>query len=158
METKVRKRLRLDHYEYLSEGFYFITICINDFKCLFGFIGNEEMHLNTLGQFVQTTWLSIPNYYPSIEIHEMIVMPNHIHGILKIIEENQSGKRDSITKAVGGFKAVTSKYAKANLVSDKLWQRGFYDHIIRKQESLIKIENYIAENPIKWSEDKFYLK
>lgn len=158
MENRTRKQLRLDSYNYSSEGLYFITICTKRFRYLFGQIENDEMLLNQLGKRVSICWESIPMYYPAIVIHQFVVMPNHLHGILEIREEKQPNRRNSISLAIRGFKGEITKWAKNKGYTEGLWQRGFYDHIIRNQDSVLKIENYIIENSLNWSNDKFHLK
>lgn len=80
-----RKSIRLKGYDYSQSGLYFITICVQNRECLFGNIENGIMILNNLGKIADNFWIEIPKHYPKIEIHEHIIMPNHLHGIIEIV-------------------------------------------------------------------------
>ena len=82
-----RRSIRLKHYNYRSEGFYFITICCKNKECLFGHIINQQMQLNDLGNYVKQCWENIPMFFPQVRIDEFVIMPNHLHGIIEIIEQ-----------------------------------------------------------------------
>src|SRR5215210_2961095 len=84
-EIHKRRSIRLKGYDYSQEGLYFITICVQNRKCLFGKIENDEMILNDAGQMVQTEWEKLTERFNNIELHEFVVMPNHFHGILEIV-------------------------------------------------------------------------
>ncbi len=155
MEKKVRKKLRLNEYDYSSEGLYFITICVDNFRLKFGEIQDGYIVLNDLGKYVKNSWMNISIFYPNLEIHEFVIMPNHLHGIIEIWDYKDD---INIGKAIKGFKSVVTKYYREKGLGKKLWQRGFHDHIIRNQDSLSKIRTYILENPVKWEEDKFFVK
>lgn len=91
-EIHKRKSIRLKGYDYSQEGLYFITICVKDRECLFGKIENGEMILNELGNIADNFWMEIPKHYPQIELHEYVVMPNHLHGVIEIITtDNATG-------------------------------------------------------------------
>ena len=79
-----RKSVRLIGYDYSSEGLYFITICCEGFRCLLGSVRGDQMIKNELGTFVKECWLKIPAHYPHVKLHEFVVMPNHVHGIIEI--------------------------------------------------------------------------
>ena len=83
-----RKSIRLKGYDYSQAGLYFITICVQDRKCLFGKIENDEMILNDAGKIADECWLEIPNHFPNAVLHEYIVMPNHVHGIVELTQNN----------------------------------------------------------------------
>ena len=140
MDLPERKTIRLDNYDYTSEGLYFLTICCKDFKLLFGNIEEDNMILNELGKQVWKCWNDIPNHYPQVVIHEFIVMPNHIHGILEINyglgsndfrAEDVPPLRSTLGSIVKGFKIGVTKWAKSKGYNKPIWQRSFYDHIIR---------------------------
>jgi REP element-mobilizing transposase RayT len=80
-----RRSIRLKGYDYSQEGLYFITICVKDMECLFGKIENDEMILNAAGKNANECWLKIPEHFPNTILHEHIVMPNHVHGIIEIV-------------------------------------------------------------------------
>ena len=83
-----RKSIRLKKYDYTSEGMYYITLCVNIRLCLFGDIINNEMRLNDAGKMVNTKWQEIPKNYPNVNIDEYLIMPNHLHGIIVLTNEN----------------------------------------------------------------------
>ncbi len=123
------------------------------------------MFLNNAGQMVQTVWDEIPLYYPGFNIHEFVVMPNHIHGIIQIIDTPVStgSKTMSLSDIVHRYKTLTTKRytdgVKQNnwpRFNKKLWQRNYYEHIIRDENSYFGIAEYIQTNPMKWQEDKYY--
>ncbi|MBN1848579.1 MAG: transposase [Deltaproteobacteria bacterium] len=181
-----RKSIRLKGYDYSRAGLYFITICTQMRLCLFGEIRNGEMILNDAGMMIKTLWHEIPIYYHEFNVHEFVVMPNHVHGIVEIASNPKSvgaGPRAcpvnkcqrtngqpqgvaptmSLSDIVHRFKTLTTKrYIDGVNNNDwqrfnkKLWQRNFYEHIIRDHESYLKIAEYIQTNPLKWREDKYY--
>lgn len=86
--TQHRRSVRLKDYDYSKEGVYFITICTHGRECLFGNISNDKMLLNDFGKIADECWLEIPQHFPNVQLHEHVVMPNHIHGIIQITENN----------------------------------------------------------------------
>ncbi len=157
-----RKKTRLQNYDYSQNGMYFITICTKDKKCFFGEIVNDKMVLNNFGKIVKNIWLELPSHNNNISIDEFIIMPNHIHGIIEIINVGDRHvcplhlrHTQILPKVVGGFKAaITKKFNQLFPENNFKWQRSFYDHIIRKDESLNKIREYIMINPQQWHKDK----
>jgi REP element-mobilizing transposase RayT len=175
-----RRSIRLKDYDYRSGGFYFITICTEKRKLLFGKIVDGEMQLNMAGKIAQKCWTEIPAHYPSVKLDMFVIMPNHIHGIL-IIEENIEdikvknmaraqdiaplrGMRSrkvmsgSVGAIVRGYKIGVSKWFLNNTFIKDVWQRNYYEHIIRKEESLLKIQEYILNNPASWEKDSLFLR
>ncbi len=176
-----RKSIRLNGYDYSQDGVYFITIITQNKKCIFGDIINNEMRLNDIGQIVKKYWLEISNYFPNITLDEYIIMPNHIHGIIIVdyCRGDPCGRpgrgqavplqnRSSIGDIIGAYKSLVANaclniYKSKNKIMEKLWQRNYYEHIIRNEKSLNKIRKYIFNNSLKWEFDennllKFYLK
>lgn len=181
-----RRSIRLQGYDYSQEGLYFITLCCKDRAYLFGEIVDGEMILNKYGEIAQQEWQNTSNIRDNVALHEFVVMTNHFHCILDIKFQkgnNEPGKFQSPSQTVGaiirGFKIATIKKIKDFiLISDKenistgelqfaptekiknldfkIWQRNYYEHIIRNEESYERISNYIRDNPKRWSEDKFY--
>jgi len=167
METQKRfnrKSIRLKEYDYSQPGEYFITICTYKHKCIFGDIINEEMRLSEEGEIVQRCLNEIPYYYPNIELDTYVIMPNHIHCIINLIEPvgaihesplqmTQNQRRImQLSKIVGRFKMTSAK--KINIINNTggvpVWQRNFYEHIIRNETDLINTRDYIINNPLKW--------
>lgn len=175
-----RRSIRLKGYDYAQEGFYFITICCHDRARLFGEITNNKMILNECGKIAENCWLEIPNHFPNVELHEHIIMPNHIHGIIEIKFKSNFptdfptvGANDysplrlgnrilprSPSKTIGsivrGFKIGVTKWMRQNTNVHDVWQRNYYDNIIRNEQSYQRISNYIRNNPKNWKEDKFH--
>jgi putative transposase len=230
-----RKSIRLKGYDYSQEGLYFITLCVHERKYLFGKIENGEMILNDAGQMAHQCWLDIPNHFPQTILHEFIIMPNHIHGIIELVmpvgannhspqnteginannhspnniediranidspniranvdspnispnfnSPNISPNIDSpnyraninspniganvdspqlrspsqtIGSVVRGYKIGVTKWVRQNKNIEMVWQRNYYEHIIRDNRAYQNISNYIINNPLKWQNDKFY--
>lgn len=160
-----RKSIRLKYYDYRSEGFYFITICCKNKECLFGQIINQQMHLNHLGNYVKQCWENIPTFFPQVRIDEFVIMPNHVHGIIEITEQVrgkcnlplQKGTSQTIGSIVRGFKAGVTSWARKNTDIFDIWQRNYYEHIIRDEKSYLQIYEYIQNNPILWEQDQLYV-
>ena len=218
-EIHHRRSIRLKGYDYSQEGMYFITICVQDRECLFGEIvvgANDDsslnyrandnspqlqiMILNDAGKIAEQCWLSIPEHFPNTILHEYVVMPNHIHGIIEITgivganhhspvndidvtdvgannhsPVNELDKMDivraknfsplpfaqqpqpfrspsrTIGSIIRGFKIGVTKW-----FDQSIWQRDYYEHIIRSTEEYERIAHYIINNPLKWREDKFF--
>lgn len=152
-KLEVRKLIRLKEYDYSNEGMYFITICTKNRECILGKIENGSVKtdpyivLNRNGILIESELNNIHNHFRYINIDEYVIMPNHIHFILNII------KKDSITvpTIVGLFKSGVSRILKYSI-----WQRNYYEHIIRNEKEYYKIKKYIIENPINWVNDKLY--
>ena len=264
-----RQSIRLQGYDYSQEGLYFITICCQDRAHLFGRIVDGEMILNDAGLQAQECWQDIPNHFPNVVLHEFVIMPNHIHGIIEFVGANQYspnndlpnndlpnndspnndlpnndspnqspsnptspdnfdvndlemanggnwvekdvgipnvgadvinvendaemayagvcvganagaclganaggclGAKDfsplrnvtwrSPSKTIGsvvrGFKIGVTKWMRNNTNVVNVWQRNYYDHIIRNEQDYDRISEYIKNNPILWKEDRFY--
>lgn len=172
---KRRKSTRLLEYDYSQNGYYFVTICCTGKRCLFGKVRNEEMTRNHLGDEAKKCWEQIPEHYPDVELGEYIVMPNHIHGIIIIKRQENVGAQNfepkqklqnkfqqTLPKSLGsiirGFKIGVTKYAKENGFTESPWQRNYHEHVIRSEEALEKISDYIKYNPILWEKDKYFEK
>lgn len=168
-----RQSIRLKGYDYSKEGLYFITICTHERECLFGDIADEEIKLNDAGKIANECWLEIPNHFPNVILHEFIIMPNHVHGIIELKTIANVGAKNfsplpnqtpfkSPSKTIGsivrGYKIAVTKWFRNNTVIQTAWQRNYHDHINRNQQSYETIANYIINNPAKWGDDKFYSK
>ena len=194
-----RRSIRFKGYDYTQAGLYFITICCQNRACLFGEIENGKMMLNDAGAIANDCWLNIPNHFPNAILHEYVIMPNHVHGIIELVgannhspESNQhspesklhspkmhlhssknkinnvSGIGDnraknvsplrSPSKTVGsvvrGFKIGVTKWMRQNTDTFYIWQRNYWEHIIRDDKSHENISQYIINNPTKWNNDK----
>ena len=170
-----RKLNRLKDYDYSQDGYYFVTICTKNREHFFGKIENGTMLLNEYGEMAKKCWLEIPEHFPHVILDEFIIMPNHVHGII-IIENNNGDENDdnvgnknfcslqitpwqtklskSLSSIIRGFKIGVTKYFREKNNHQFQWQKSFYDHIIRNEKSLFKIREYIQNNPLKWEMEK----
>ena len=212
-----RRSMRLKGYDYSRTGLYFITICCHQQKCLFGDVIDGEMRLNAAGIIAKDCWLSIPDHFPNVVLHQFVVMPNHIHGIIEFtvgaknfspqsvhhqlpqsvhrqspqftnqkrtknnvdaknvwpkfvgaknfsplqerLERHSrqvSGTSKTIGSVVRGFKIGVTNWMRNNTDIYCVWQRNYYEHIIRNKKSHQTISNYIRNNPENWRGDRFY--
>lgn len=181
-----RRSIRLQGHDYSLPGAYYVTICVQHHKCLLGEVVQGRMNPNVAGQIVDAAWQSIPSQFPCTELDEHIVMPNHFHGILRIVEtpaahvgapfvgarvgSNPQRKghpqgvplRPTFGAIVGAFKSMTTNdYIRGVNESGwprfacKLWQKNFFEHIIRDADELNKIREYIRQNPLRWACDRY---
>lgn len=156
MKLKDRKSLRLTGYDYSKVGYYFVTICVYGRTCLFGNIVDSKMILNDPGNMIYSALQTMPNQYSNIKLDEFIVMPDHIHAIIEI-SHDANKMRKSLPEIIRELKMyTTSCYIRGVRENGYipfvkcLWQRGYYEHIIRNANSLMKIRQYIIDNPINW--------
>ena len=136
--------IRLAGYDYSRVGAYFVTLCAVDRKCLFGEIVAGEMRLNQIGMLVASCWGEIPKHYPNVTLDEFVVMPNHLHGIL-LLGDAVDGHTRPLPVIVGSFKSAVSR-----LAGFPVWQRSYWDRIIRSEAELNQARRYTRENPSRW--------
>ncbi|MBI9050823.1 MAG: hypothetical protein JEZ00_15490 [Anaerolineaceae bacterium] len=180
-----RRSIRLKAYDYSQVGAYFVTICTHEKECRFGDVVSGEMVLNELGKIAWNQWECLSERFPNIVMNEFVVMPNHMHGIIIINERDntipmvgagftpvqngvsqyQSGVPLAGTPTVGDivgaykslvFKECLALYKNQDRYLGRLWQRNYFERIIRNEKAHQKIVNYILTNPLKWEEDKYY--
>lgn len=153
-----RKPNRLQNFDYSTNGAYFITICTHNKECILSNIIGEGLcalptiNLTPIGEEIKKSIKHINDYYDNIKIVKHIIMPNHIHLLIKI--NNQTGGLGDppLQSIIGQLKSYTThKYGK------QLWQRSYYDHIIRNEEDYLNVWEYINSNAKKWTEDKYYI-
>ncbi len=161
-----RKPTRLREFDYSSAGAYFVTICTQDRKCIFeienNFVGNDLRVVPCLQNQILHKWLNeTQNKFNNMKIDKYVIMPNHLH-LIVFITERHAGR--SLQDAIRFFKTMTTneymKGVKNNIFSPfnkKLWQKSFYDHIIRDEKDYKRIYEYIENNPSRWKEDKLYI-
>ena len=173
---------RLKNWDYARQGAYFITICTKDRIHYFGEIENGKMNYSPIGAIADVLWYEIKNRTNNVELGEFVVVPNHIHGILFLIDNpivetlhatslqqlpkpqlqiptNEkmgiiSPKKGSVSTIIRSYKSAAAKHAN-RLGLDFLWQSRFHDHIIRDDKSFNNITEYILYNPLTWAGDKF---
>ena len=167
MEYKSRKRNRLEYYDYSQSGAYFITICTKDKRCVLGkaVVGGgaldvPEMRLSALGIIVDDEIKKSAGIYENIKVDKYIIMPNHIHMILIVENDNKKGTsgapsptNETVPSFVSMLKRFTNKKA-----GRSLWQRSYHDHVIRNEKDYERIWNYIDTNLFKWEQDCYFSK
>lgn len=165
---KNRRSIRLPAYDYAQAGGYFITICTHHRACLFGSNVDGEMVLNDIGLTIVDEWTKTSALRANVKLDVFVVMPNHIHGIVLIIEPTENGlpsyapakdfrsPSQTIGAIIRGFKSAATKQINIirNSAGTKLWQRNFYERVIRNEDELGLMRQYIVENPAKWEFDK----
>jgi REP element-mobilizing transposase RayT len=173
-----RKLNRLRDYDYSQNGYYFVTICTKNKQEFFGQVKNGEMILNDAGKIAEQCWLDIPVHFPDVELDEFIVMPNHVHGILIIKNDDdvtsvvngvagvgnknfcslpllwQTKWAKSISSVIRGFKIGVTKWFRQNHHREFSWQKSYHDVIIRDEIMLNTKRQYILENPPRWWRDR----
>ena len=168
MEIPKRKPTRLKGYDYSTPGVYFITVCTHNREhFLSNIVGaiheSPENELSPYGEIVEKIIKCLPERY-NIEIDKYVIMPNHIHFIIRIKNDENRAIRESplqiqrsiIDKAIGYLKMNVSKQIHLMNYEGKIWQRSYHDHIVRGEEDYKKIWEYIDTNVIRWKEDCFY--
>ena len=163
-----RRTIRLKEYDYSQNGLYYVTICTKNRECLFGEVIDGKMITNVYAEILESVWNGLPSHYPNVVLHEHIVMPDHFHAIIQIDNdrnvgagfkpaptdaEHQSAKH-GLPEIVRALKTFSSR--KINDLRQtpgiSVWQRNYYEHIIRDGIEFVMIENYIMENPLHWGE------
>ena len=158
-----RKRNRLKDYDYASGGAYFVTICTHERRSVLSRVTVGEglappaAALTPVGRIVEEQILSLADRYPAVAIDKYVVMPNHIHLIVSI-REDAGGARPSPTlfDVVRVLKSLSTRMARPYLGKDPLFQRSYYEHVIRNERDYLEIWSYIDENPAKWAEDELF--
>ena len=187
LEIHQRRSIRLKGYDYSQAGAYFVTIVAQGRLCLFGDVVDGEMRANDAGEMVWRVWDGMPGRFPSIEMDEFVVMPNHVHGVIIIRQslgslvggQGDSGvQRDTgattgatvgattrvaptVGDVVGAFKSLTTvEYGRGVRKLDwppfdrRLWQRNYYERVIRDESEFSRVREYIANNPMEWEFDR----
>jgi putative transposase len=160
-----RRPLRLKEYDYSQGGAYFVTVCAKHRKMLFGDIVEEGMRLSPFGLVVKECWQDLPRHYHSLELDAFIVMPNHVHGIFMItgnpnvgagLKPAPTSKRHALPEIVRALKPFSSRRINEirRTPGTPVWQRNYYEHVIRNEIDLEDTREYIQNNPLKWLEDE----
>lgn len=182
-----RKSIRLKGYDYSQAGAYFVTIVAWQRECLFGDVVDGRMNLNRHGHIVRDAWFDLKNHYRHVELGEFVVMPNHVHGIIVLIDDGRGGSsasggtnppdispagadnlltnqtrpyvkpkpRHGLPEIVRAFKSFSAKRINRLRHTDGIpvWQRNYYEHIIRNEHEMDNITQYIETNPLRWDDD-----
>ena len=172
MDLPKRKPTRLPAYDYSSPGAYFVTICTHDRRCLLSRITVGALHeapavslnLTEIGQIVKEFIETLPSRYPELALEHYVIMPNHIHLLLRIDADRalreaplRTGEsRSLLAKAIGFLNMNSSKLVHQKYPRLELWQRSFHEHVIRNENDYREIWEYIEANPAKWAEDRYF--
>lgn len=172
-----RRSIRLRGYDYSQAGAYFVTICTQHRECLFGKITDQVMRLNDAGAIAAKCWQGIPLHFPHAALDEWTVMPNHVHGIIVITDTAGRGTAcrapthrapaterfgkpvsGSLPTVVRSYKSAVTRHINIlrTTPGNRLWQRNYWDHVIRNETELHRIRQYIRNNPTRWQEDALH--
>jgi putative transposase len=167
-----RRSIRLSRYDYTRAGAYFITLCVHQKQCIFGRIQNGEMRLNAHGRAVADEWLQTATIRDAVELDEWVVMPNHFHGILFIGSKGTARRAPtplmrerygnpvsgSVPTIVRSFKSAATR--RVNMIrstpGEELWQRNYWERVVRNESELNVIREYIRTNAASWESDRLY--
>jgi len=168
----------LKEYDYSQRGMYFVTICTQDRRCLFGEVVDGNMKLNEIGNIVKNEWVKLPKRFLNTEMGSFIIMPNHVHGIIIVgaplagarVNDNYGGKNRATARVapthigniIGAYKSSVYNsclhiYKNNDSFLGKIWQRNYYEHIVRDEGDLNRIQEYIQNNPINWEQDELFV-
>ena len=168
-----RRSMRLAGWDYSAAGAYFVTVCSEDRAHLFGEIVDGKMRVNAVGAVVAETWLWLPSQYPYVTLDEWCLMPNHLHGVLILAGKGGSrtvtgdaagdgtalavhARRKPLGRLIGAFKTVSTKHI--NQLRDTparmVWQRNFWERVVRDDAEMDRIREYIGDNPARWGLDE----
>jgi putative transposase len=174
-----RRSVRLPEYDYTRPGAYFVTICTHQRECLFGDVVDDVVHLSAWGDIAAQCWRDIPAHLDHVELDEWVVMPNHVHGILLFhplvgathasagtrVGAQHTAPLQKPNVAPGSLGAVIRSFKSAvtrrineirSTPGTPLWQRNYYEHVIRTERALNAIRQYIADNPARWLLDRYH--
>ena len=170
---RTRRSIRLKEFDYSRPGAYFVTVCVNRKECLLGAVADGRVIAGPAGRMVQTVWEDMPRYYYGIEVDVFALMPNHIHGIIMLVGATPRGCPASgqaqgpapttltLPDVVHRFKSLTTAHYRTAVAEngwrpfrDRFWQRNYYEHVIRSEDELDRVRQYILENPLRWDMDR----
>ncbi len=179
-----RRSIRLKGYDYTQPGAYFVTLCAHERAHLFGAVVDGVLRLSEAGRIAEQCWRDIPAHFPHVALDAFVIMPNHVHGILWMMDNDAGngawatvgaknfsplrrspqpptaplpprGTSKTIGSVVRGFKTGVTKWFRQNMSVYPVWQRNYYEHIIRDERNLDAIRRYIVENPLCWHLDLY---
>jgi REP-associated tyrosine transposase len=148
-------------HDYAQGGVYFLTLCVEGRACRLGEVVRGSMRANDAGRMVQATWYEVVSRCASIDSEAFQLMPNHVHGLVEIAGHVDSASSTSLAAFVRRFKTMTTRLY-GEMARDRpwpaprphLWQRNYYEHIVRNDRSRDRIVRYIAANPSRWAFDR----
>ncbi len=154
MQKSKRKPNRLNGFDYSENGAYFVTLCIKDRKPVLSdiIVGANCVRLTDEGKIVESEIEKFNMIYDSVFVDNYVIMPNHIHLLIRIESDGRTQFAPTLSRVIKQFKgAVTKKLGRS------IWQKSFYDHIIRDENDFLVRWQYIDDNPVKWAEDELYI-
>jgi REP element-mobilizing transposase RayT len=167
----IRRSLRVAGHDYTS-GAYFVTLCTHGRRCIFGEVIDDEVVLSAQGRTADQFWSAIPSHFPYVVLDSWVVMPSHLHGILSLTENRRGVQLNAPTELrpermsqisphcgslgviVRTFKAAVTTKARSAGWSNPIWQRGYYEHVIRSEVQLDRARRYVITNPVRWALDE----
>jgi len=167
-----RRSIRLKDYDYSQAGAYFVTICMKDMKCILGKIQNGKVRMSRIGRIIYQCWVEIPDHFDSVKLDVFVVMPNHLHGIVHITDDCRgvqlnapaknapnfyssiSPRRKTLSVIIRTFKAAVTTYCQKSRIQSSFWQRNYYEHVVRNEDELNRIREYVLYNPLQWQYDR----
>ena len=164
-----RRSIRLKDYNYAQAGAYFITVCTQHHACLLGDIQDDRVILTDAGRIVAEEWIKTAELRDNVSLDAWVVMPNHFHGILYLSDIRRGTARraptseyfgrpvpGSLPTIIRAFKSATTQRINQwrRTPGARLWQRNYYEHVIRDDADLNRIRQYITDNPLHWALDR----
>ncbi len=156
-----RRSPRLPRFDYGSAGVYFITVVAHQRRCLFAEVMSGQSVATDAGHMILSTWHSIPARHPGAALDDFVLMPNHVHGLLRLEGGSPRPRRLTVPAVVGAFKSLTTtRYIQGVSAlgwppfEQHLWQRSYYDRILRDEVEVKAVREYIATNPLRWTSDR----
>lgn len=148
---------RLPHFDYASPGEYFVTFCTHERRCVLGSIAPEGICVpSEYGSSCLGHALRISENHPGFSVVATVVMPNHVHGLIRVDAHGETLTPVSLSRVVGWWKARVTKDAHGQGFEGILWQKSFHDHIVRDEADRLRLLEYIQNNPKQWQLDRFY--
>ena len=162
MDRPERKALRLPDYDYSRAGAYFVTICTEKRRCAFGTIrrgdpcGRPPTELTLYGKIAEEMLRRVEDLY-AVRFDHYVIMPNHVHLLCRVEDRRATARvAPTLGRIIGAYKSLTANGCREAGLPFSLWQRGFYEHVIRDSADYLRIWSYIDSNPFKWEEDQYY--
>jgi putative transposase len=160
--TRSRRSIRLKEFDYSQPGLYFVTIVTHQRKCVFGEVADGSVQLSEAGRVVNEMWHGLPERFPDASADLFVVMPNHVHVIVNVgaqfiapggAGEGAMNRAPTLGQIIRSVKAAATHRLRQTRGLEFVWQRNYYEHVIRDEEALNRIRQYILDNPTRWELD-----
>ena len=146
-----RKQTRLEDHNYTEPGFYFLTLCAFEKRKIFSEVIGKNIRMSQPGKILEQCWTELPRFVRNVSLDAHVIMPNHVHGIIRLNEENET----PLGQVIRNFKSVsTRKIRQTSQKTCDVWQKNYYERVIRNERELNLIRLYIKLNPLMWEENK----